>query len=88
MIGRYLIGLYIQKTGTESTYGAAGSIVILLIWIYYSSVILYLGAEFTQVYTDARGDHIEPAEYAVHVQQTEVEKDVRVLPRQHKNIDP
>ncbi|MBA4167151.1 MAG: YihY/virulence factor BrkB family protein, partial [Chitinophagaceae bacterium] len=82
MIGRYLIGLYIQKTGTESTYGAAGSIVIILIWIYYSSVILYLGAEFTQVYTDSIGGHIEPAEYAVHVQQTEVEKEVSVLPAQ------
>ena len=84
MIGRYLIGLYIQKTGTESAYGAAGSIVIILIWIYYSSVILYLGAEFTQVYTDSIGGHIEPAEYAVHIQQTEVEKEVAVLPAQHK----
>lgn len=88
MIGRYLIGLYIQKTGTASTYGAAGSIVIVLIWVYYSSVILYLGAEFTQVYTDATGGRIEPAEYAVHVQQTEVEKEVSVLPVQHKEIDP
>ncbi len=88
MIGRYLIGLYIEKTGTESTYGAAGSIVILLIWIYYSAAILYLGAEFTQVYTDALGGHIEPAEYAVHVEQTEVERDVRTLPQQHKDIDP
>lgn len=87
MIGRYLIGLYIQKTGTESTYGAAGSIVIILIWIYFSSVILYLGAEFTQVYTEAFGGHIEPAEYAVHVQQTEVEKEVSTLPPQHKNIE-
>jgi membrane protein len=86
MIGRYAIGLYIQKTGTESTYGAAGSIVIILVWIYYSSVILYLGAEFTQVYTDSIGGHIEPAEYAVHVQQTEVEKEVSVLPKQHRDI--
>lgn len=88
MIGRYLIGLYIQKTGTESTYGAAGAIVIVLIWIYYSSVILYLGAEFTQVYTEATGGHIEPAEYAVHVQQTEVEKEVNVLPKQHPDVGP
>jgi len=88
MVGRYLIGLYIQKTGTESTYGAAGAIVILLIWIYYSSVILYLGAEFTQVYTDATGGYIEPAEYAVHVQQTEVEREVNVLPSRHPEVDP
>lgn len=84
MVGRYLIGLYIRQTGTESTYGAAGSIVVILVWIYYSAVILYIGAEFTQVYTEAFGGKIEPAEYAVHVQQTEVEKDVEKLPPQHK----
>jgi membrane protein len=58
--------------------------VVLLVWIYYSSVILYIGAEFTQVYTEAFGGAIEPAEYAVHVQQKEVEKDVAKLPPQHK----
>jgi membrane protein len=86
MLGRYLIGLYIQKTATESTYGAAGSIVVLLIWVYYSAVILYIGAEFTQVYTEAYGGTIEPAEYAVHVQQKEIEKDVSTLPPQHKDL--
>jgi membrane protein len=83
MIGRYLIGLYISKTATESTYGAAGAIVVLLVWIYYSSVILYIGAEFTQVYAEAFGGHIEPAEYAVHVEQKEIEKEVTKLPPQH-----
>jgi membrane protein len=83
MIGRYLIGLYIRQTATESTYGAAGAIVVLLVWIYYSAVILYIGAEFTQVYAEAYGGRIEPAEYAVHVQQTEVEKEVNKLPPQH-----
>jgi len=86
MIGRYLIGLYITYTATASTYGAAGSIIIILVWIYYSAVILYLGAEFTQVATDAMGGHIEPAPYAVHVQQTEVEKDVAILPAQHHEV--
>jgi membrane protein len=81
MVGRYLIGLYVQKTGTESTYGAAGAIVILLVWIYYSSVILYLGAEFTQVYINFTGGKIEPAEYAVHVEQREIEHDAAVLPQ-------
>jgi membrane protein len=84
MVGRYLIGLYIRQSATETTYGAAGSIIVLLIWIYYSAVILYIGAEFTQVYAEAYGGKIEPAEYAVHVQQTEVEKDVPKLPPQHK----
>jgi membrane protein len=84
MGGRYLIGLYIKYTATESTYGAAASIVVLLLWIYFSSVILYLGAEFTQVYVEAHGNKIEPAEYAVHVEQKEVEKEVTVLPAQQK----
>lgn len=86
MLGRYLIGIYIEKTATESTYGAAGSIIVILLWIYYSAVILYIGAEFTQVYTEAFGGSIEPAEYAVHVQQKEVEKDVEKLPPQHKDL--
>ena len=84
MAGRYLIGLYIRQTATESTYGAAGAVVVLLVWIYYSAVILYIGAEFTQVYAEAYGGSIEPAEYAVHVQQTEVEKEVSKLPPQHR----
>lgn len=84
MAGRYLIGLYIRQTATESTYGAAGAVVVLLVWIYYSAVILYIGAEFTQVYAEAFGGSIEPAEYAVHVQQTEVEKEVSKLPPQHR----
>jgi len=86
MLGRYVIGLYIEHTATASTYGAAGSIIVILVWIYYSSVILYMGAEFTQVYTDAYGGKIEPAEYAVHVEQKEIEKDVAALPAQHHDV--
>lgn len=86
MIGQYLIGLYIHYTAQGSAYGAAGSIIIILIWIYYSSAILYIGAEFTQVYAEAVGCHIQPADYAVHVQQTEVEKVVDELPAQNPAI--
>lgn len=86
MAGRYLIGLYITYTATASTYGAAGSVMVILVWIYYSAVILYLGAEFTQVATDAMGGHIQPAPYAVHVEQTEVERDVTTLPVQHNEV--
>src|SRR5450631_1376479 len=49
-IGKFLIGLYIGKQALESTYGAAASLVVLLIWIYYSSQIVLMGAEFTQVH--------------------------------------
>lgn len=82
MIGRFLIGLYISTTGTGSTYGAAGSLIVILVWVYYTAAILYFGAEFTQAYAEFYGIKIAPASYAVHVQQTEVEKDVAVLPPQ------
>lgn len=82
MIGRFLIGIYISTTGAGSTYGAAGSLIVILVWVYYTAAILYFGAEFTQAYAEFYGIKIAPADYAVHVQQTEVEKDVAVLPAQ------
>jgi membrane protein len=54
-IGKLLISVYIGKQALESTYGAAASLVVLLIWIYYSSQIVLMGAEFTHVYTSRRG---------------------------------
>lgn len=80
MLGRYLIGLYIETTGTASTYGAAGSIIVILVWVYYTAAIMYLGAEFTRVYADHVGLKITPAEYAVYVEQTEREVDKAVIP--------
>jgi len=87
MLGRYAISLYIEKIGPGSTYGAAGSIIVILVWIYYTAAILYFGAEFTQVYTEKHGGSIEPAEYAVHLIQTEEEQDVKVLPKQNQCDD-
>jgi len=86
MLGQYVIGLYIQYTAQNSTYGAAGSIIVILLWIYYTSAILFIGAEFTQVYAEAIGSRIEPAEYAVSVQQTEIETVVKEMPVQHPDI--
>jgi membrane protein len=61
MLGRYGIGLYIQHSSSGSVYGAAGSLIILLLWIYYSSIILFLGAEITQEYSCEFGSRVEPA---------------------------
>jgi membrane protein len=58
-IGKFLIGLYIGTQGLESTYGATASIVIVHIWVYYSSQIVLFGAEFTNVYAKARGSHTD-----------------------------
>ncbi|WP_460965715.1 YihY/virulence factor BrkB family protein [Spirosoma litoris] len=84
MLGRYLIGVYIETTSTSSTYGAAGSLIVILTWIYYTAAILYFGAEFTQAYANHFGIKIEPADYAVYVEQTERERDVAKIPIQKK----
>jgi membrane protein len=62
--GEYGIGEYLRSSGTTSVYGAAGSLVILLLWIYYSSIILFLGAELTQAYATCCGHEIVPNELA------------------------
>ncbi len=81
-LGRYLIGLYIETTATTSTYGAAGSLIVILVWIYYTAAILYFGAEFTQAYANRFGVRIEPADYAVFVETVEREREVAALPTQ------
>ena len=86
IIGKFLIGLYIEKVAPGSAYGAAGSIIIILVWVYYTSAILYFGAEFTQVYAECYGGKIRPASYAVHIIQTEEEKIVKVLPSQEHEL--
>lgn len=55
VLGKFALGLYIGKTAASSTYGAAGSLVVLLLWVYWSAQILFLGAEFTQVYARSHG---------------------------------
>ena len=58
--GKYAIGIYLGKTATASAFGAAGSLVVLLFWVYYSALISFLGAEFTQVYARRYGPGIRP----------------------------
>ncbi|MNI44484.1 ribonuclease BN [compost metagenome] len=82
-LGKYLIGIYIEKGSTVSAFGAAGSIIIILLWIYYTSIILYFGAEFTQAYAEKYDGGISPSKYAVFTKITIVEKKVDVLPPQH-----
>ncbi|MBD3581372.1 YihY/virulence factor BrkB family protein [Flavobacterium selenitireducens] len=80
MIGRYLIGLYIETTSTGTAYGAAGSMIVILVWVYYTAAILYFGAEFTRVYCEFTGARIRPAEYAVYVEEKEVERKIDAIP--------
>ncbi|MBV9960625.1 MAG: YihY/virulence factor BrkB family protein [Parafilimonas sp.] len=73
MLGKFGISFYIGKSNVGTTYGAAGSLVILLLWVYYSAIILYFGAEFTKAYAIKYGSAIHPNEYAVTMKQVEVE---------------
>lgn len=81
MLGRLFIGIYIGMSANSSTYGAAGSLIAILLWVYYTAAILYFGAEFTKAYVDFKGKRIQPAAYAVHIEETEEERNVKVLPK-------
>ena len=67
VIGKVVIGLYIGRSNPGSMFGAAGSLVLVLLWIYYSSIMLLLGAEFTQVWARRYGKQIEPSKGAARV---------------------
>ena len=72
-IGKWLLGFYLGSGAAGSAYGAASSLITLLLWVYYSSQILLFGAEFTQVYAARAGRAFKPSEYAVRVETREVE---------------
>lgn len=69
IVGKFLISLYLSHTGTASTYGAAGSLVAVLMWVYYSSLILLFGAGFTRAYVEACNRTVVPKSTAVRIRQ-------------------
>jgi membrane protein len=72
-LGKLGIGYYLGHSNLATVYGAAGSVVIIMVWVYYSSVILYLGAEFTKVYAKLHGGKIFPNEYAIWIKTEEIQ---------------
>ena len=78
-VGKFLLGLYLGRSGISSTYGAAGSLVVLLVWVYYSAQIVFFGAEFTKTYANRYGSHIVPSADAVPV--TEEARAQQGMPR-------
>lgn len=74
LLGKFGIAFYIAKSKVGSTYGTAGALVILLIWIYYSSIILYFGAEFTKAWAIKYRKGIKASPYAVVIEKQEIEK--------------
>jgi membrane protein len=74
LLGKFLIGYYLGKSNLGVTYGAAASVVIILAWVYYSSLILYFGAEFTKVYALHSGEGIKPKQTAVFIIKREMKE--------------
>jgi membrane protein len=71
--GKYILNVYLQYEPLGDTYGAAGSLVLILVWVYYTSIIFLLGAEFTQVYSRKTDLRIKPSDHAVKVHTEEIE---------------
>ena len=76
MFGKFLIGYYLGRYNIASIYGAAGSVILILVWVYYSAIILYFGAEFTKVYAYTHGQKIIPNAYSVRI-----EKEANEIPQ-------
>lgn len=83
-IGKYLLALYLGRESTKSSFGAAASVILILMWVYYASLILFFGAEFTQVYAKQTGTKIVPDEFGVRI--TERERAERGIP--HEKTPP
>ncbi|RYE25976.1 MAG: YihY/virulence factor BrkB family protein [Sphingobacteriales bacterium] len=83
LIGKFLIGYYLGTSNLASTYGAAASVIIILSWVYYTSIILYFGAEFTKVYALNRGGGIVPYDTAVFI----IKREAKELPNLTADIE-
>lgn len=87
VIGQILISLYLSFAGVGSAYGAAGTAVIFLLWIYYSAQILFFGAEFTQVYTRRHGEQILPKDNAISIRESSPEAPAGTVPARRRKGD-
>ena len=86
MLAKFGISYYISKSNVGTTYGAAGSLVILLLWVYFSAMILYFGAEFTKAFAVKFGTQIYPDDYAVTTKTVEVETGKKTI-QEKENTD-
>lgn len=87
LIGQYAISIYLSRSNIASLYGAAASILLLLVWVYYSATIVYIGAEFTKAWADELGGKIYPDEYAVSTRIIEVHEDKPISAKKKQIID-
>lgn len=78
VFAKFALGLYFGHSNPGSTYGAAGSIILIMLWVTYAGMILLFGAEFTQVYANSHGRRIKPAEFAVAINQQAPENQSKI----------
>jgi len=86
MLGKFAIGFYLGRSHVSNSYGAAGSMIIILLWVYYSSAILYFGAAFTRAYALHKGSNIYPNNYAVWIKEVELENKASIHATKNKTI--
>ena len=86
MVGKFLIGYYLQHSSIGNTFGAAGSVIIILSWVYYSAIILYFGAAYTRANARLKGRTIYPNDYAVWIQTVEQKADQPLISDQSKTV--
>lgn len=87
MLGKFAISYYINKFNIGSTYGTAGSLIILIVWIYYSAIILYFGASFTRAFAMEFGGSIHPNKYAIISKTVDVEAGKKSLQKGDKEVE-
>ena len=87
LIGQYAISIYLSTSKITSLYGAAASVLLFLVWVYYSATIVYIGAEFTKAWANELGGKIYPDEYAVSTRTIEIHEDKAINSRNKKEID-
>ena len=87
LIGQYAISIYLSTSKIASLYGAAASVLLLLVWVYYSATIVYIGAEFTKAWANELGSKIYPDEYAVSTRTIEIHEDGPVNNGNKQEID-
>src|SRR5207237_6928509 len=76
-LGKFLLGLYLGKNSTVSAYGAAGSLVLILLWVYYSAQIMFFGAEITEAYANRFGVHLKPKRHGQWTLEAQCEERAR-----------
>ena len=87
MIGKFLISFYISNSNLQDVYGTAGSFVILMVWVYYSSVILYFGAEFAKSYAIKFSNPIQPSKFADFIHDVEIVSKEKNIQNIDKELD-